>query len=295
MRVTCRDITIVFGDNQHNIPPNVIVFGDNHYNIPPNVIVFDDNYYNITPNVIVFGDNHYNISPNVLVFGDNQHNITPNVIVFWDNRYFVSTTLNDRHIIISLIHHFTTSPPHHITLSPLHSFTTSPLRRMITIDLIAHKIIPFDKLSQKIHLWRFKEQRIVFTNGCFDLLHQGHINTLTSAADHGTRLIVGLNTDASINRLKGPDRPIQDQYTRSLILASLSFVDAVVLFDDETPLELIRLIQPDVLVKGGDYKPADIVGYDIVTAREGIVVTVPYIEGFSTTNIIERIQPQPPL
>jgi rfaE bifunctional protein nucleotidyltransferase chain/domain len=162
---------------------------------------------------------------------------------------------------------------------------------MITIDLIAHKIIPFDKLSQKIHLWRFKEQRIVFTNGCFDLLHQGHINTLTSAADHGTRLIVGLNTDASINRLKGPDRPIQDQYTRSLILASLSFVDAVVLFDDETPLELIRLIQPDVLVKGGDYKPADIVGYDIVTAREGIVVTVPYIEGFSTTNIIERIQP----
>jgi rfaE bifunctional protein nucleotidyltransferase chain/domain len=166
---------------------------------------------------------------------------------------------------------------------------------MITIDLIAHKIIPFDKLSQKIHLWRFKEQRIVFTNGCFDLLHQGHINTLTSAADYGTRLIVGLNTDASINRLKGPDRPIQDQYTRSLILASLSFVDAVVLFDDETPLELIRLIQPDVLVKGGDYKPADIVGYDIVTAREGIVVTVPYIEGFSTTNIIERMQPQPPL
>lgn len=161
---------------------------------------------------------------------------------------------------------------------------------MITIDLIGHKIIPFEKLSQKIHLWRFKDQRIVFTNGCFDILHQGHIHTLTSAADYGTRLIVGLNTDASIKRLKGADRPIQDQYTRSLLLASLSFVDAVVLFDEDTPLELIRLIQPDVLVKGGDYNPADIVGYDIVTAREGIVVTVPYIEGFSTTNIIQRTQ-----
>lgn len=161
---------------------------------------------------------------------------------------------------------------------------------MLTIDLVAHKVIPTAKLPAKINLWRFKGQRIVFTNGCFDLLHQGHIHTLTSAADQGTRLVVGLNSDESVRRLKGDQRPIQDQQTRAIILASLSFVDAVVLFDDDTPLSLIQLIQPDVLVKGGDYQPQHIVGYDVVTAREGIVMVVPYVAGYSTTETLQHIQ-----
>ncbi|MBL7788191.1 MAG: D-glycero-beta-D-manno-heptose 1-phosphate adenylyltransferase [Chitinophagales bacterium] len=161
---------------------------------------------------------------------------------------------------------------------------------MITIDIIAHKIIPADKLRNLISLWRFKDEKIVFTNGCFDIIHQGHLQTLAYAADQGTKLIVGLNTDASIRHLKGDERPIQDQHSRALLLASLSYVDAVVLFDEETPLHLIEQILPDVLVKGGDYREEDIVGYDIVTQNEGAVMVVPFLEGYSTTNLIAKIK-----
>lgn len=138
--------------------------------------------------------------------------------------------------------------------------------------------------------WRNANEKIVFTNGCFDLLHRGHTDYLAKAADCGTRLIIGVNTDASVSRLKGPSRPIQDEQSRMQILASLACVDAVILFDEETPYELIKTVQPDVLVKGGDYKPEDIVGYDIVTAKGGIVTTIDFVPGFSTSAIEQKIK-----
>ncbi len=130
---------------------------------------------------------------------------------------------------------------------------------------------------------------LVFTNGCFDILHRGHVEYLSKASDMGDVLVVGLNTDASVKRLKGESRPINDEQARALILASLGFVDAVVLFDEDTPYELIKAIRPDVLVKGADYKPEEIVGYDIVTSYGGKVETVPLVEGYSTTSIISNL------
>ena len=128
----------------------------------------------------------------------------------------------------------------------------------------------------------------MFTNGCFDLLHLGHVDYLEQARHLGDALVVGLNTDASVGGLK-PGRPIQDEYARARILASLAFVDAVVLFSEPTPLALIELVQPDVLVKGDDYAPESIVGYDVVMARHGQVRTVPLVAGYSTSRIVERI------
>mgnify|MGYP000328983775 CR=1 FL=1 len=138
--------------------------------------------------------------------------------------------------------------------------------------------------------WRNTNEKIVFTNGCFDLLHRGHVDYLAKAADCGTKLIIGVNTDASVSRLKGSVRPIQDEQSRLQILASLACVDAVILFDEETPYELIKTVQPDVLVKGGDYKPGDIVGYDIVTAKGGNVTTIDFVPGFSTSAIEQKIK-----
>ena len=137
--------------------------------------------------------------------------------------------------------------------------------------------------------WKFKDQKIVFTNGCFDIIHRGHIDYLAKAASLGDQLIIGLNTDASVKRLKGALRPVQDENTRALVLASFSFVSKVVLFDEDTPYELIKLIQPDILVKGGDYKPEDIVGYDIVTSKEGAVVAIELVEGHSTSSLIKKM------
>ena len=131
--------------------------------------------------------------------------------------------------------------------------------------------------------------KVVFTNGCFDILHRGHVEYLAKAADLGDILVVGLNTDASVRRLKGEGRPVNNQEARALVLASLSFVDAVVLFDDDTPYNLIKTLRPDVLVKGADYQPEAIVGYDIVTSYGGTVTTIPLVEGYSTTNFIERL------
>lgn len=147
-----------------------------------------------------------------------------------------------------------------------------------------------ENASRLLNMWKFRNEKIVFTNGCFDIIHRGHIEYLAKAASLGTKLIVGLNTDASVRRLKGENRPVNDERGRALALASLLFVDEVILFNTDTPRELIEFIQPDVLVKGGDYRPEDIVGNDIVTARGGQVVTIPLVEGYSTTSIIEHLK-----
>lgn len=133
------------------------------------------------------------------------------------------------------------------------------------------------------------DKKIVFTNGCFDILHPGHMSYLKQARELGDWLVIGLNTDASIKRLKGPLRPIQNESTRKLMLESVKWVDEVILFDEDTPLELIKKIQPQVLVKGGDYKVEDIVGYNEVMAMGGVVKVLPFVEGLSTTKLIEKI------
>jgi D-glycero-beta-D-manno-heptose 1-phosphate adenylyltransferase len=139
--------------------------------------------------------------------------------------------------------------------------------------------------------WRAAGERIVFTNGCFDLLHLGHVDYLERARALGDRLVVGLNTDASVRaQQKGPERPLQDEVSRARVLAALAFVDAVVLFGEPTPLALIETVRPLVLVKGDDYQPERIVGYDTVTADGGQVVTVPLVPGYGTTRIVEKIK-----
>ena len=146
------------------------------------------------------------------------------------------------------------------------------------------------ELNRLLSLYSSEGKKIVFTNGCFDLIHQGHVDYLAKAADLGDVLIIGLNTDESVQRLKGKSRPIQDEYSRALILASFSFVDAVVIFNEDTPIELIKTVHPDILVKGSDYKTEDIVGYDIVKAKKGEVVTIDYLPGFSTSGLISKIK-----
>ncbi|MEE3037423.1 MAG: D-glycero-beta-D-manno-heptose 1-phosphate adenylyltransferase [Bacteroidota bacterium] len=135
-----------------------------------------------------------------------------------------------------------------------------------------------------------ENQTIVFTNGCFDLLHLGHIDYLTKASRLGSKLIVGLNSDKSVKELKGTSRPIQCEKSRASILAALECVDAVVLFDEQTPLEIIRKIKPDVLVKGADYAIHEIIGGELVLKNGGLVKTIPFLEGYSTSNIIDKIQ-----
>lgn len=146
------------------------------------------------------------------------------------------------------------------------------------------------EFEQLLAYYRFKDYKIVFTNGCFDLIHLGHIDYLAKASDLGDVLIIGLNTDASTRRLKGPTRPINNEHARAMVLASLTFIDTIVLFDEDTPYNLIKTIQPDILVKGADYNPEDIVGYDIVTAKGGKVVTIDYLPGYSTSLIEKRIK-----
>lgn len=155
---------------------------------------------------------------------------------------------------------------------------------------IQHKILNSEQLKTRLNIWRLLEKKIVFTNGCFDLLHPGHIDYLAKAADLGDKLIIGLNSDRSASGLKGPGRPITDEYSRSLILASFSFVDALVLFDEQTPLDLIKWIKPDILVKGGDYTVDQIVGAEIVLQNGGQVKTLEYLPGHSTTLIEQKIR-----
>ena len=159
------------------------------------------------------------------------------------------------------------------------------------LEFIKSKIYKWEDLSRTIAIWKFKDRKIVFTNGCFDILHQGHVTYLAQAAELGDNLVVGLNSDASVKKLnKGANRPIQDQDSRALILASLHLVSAVILFNEDTPAELIKLVQPDVLVKGGDWKPEQIVCYDTVKARGGEVISIDFLPGFSTTAIEQKIK-----
>lgn len=161
---------------------------------------------------------------------------------------------------------------------------------MKNLDRVTNKIFTLEEISNQLAVWRFQEKKIVFTNGVFDLLHLGHIDYLSQAKDQGNILIVGVNSDKSAKRLnKGKNRPITNQESRSTIMASLQFVDAVVLFDEDTPYELIKVVQPDVLVKGSDYKTEDIVGFDIVSTKGGKVATIDFLEGYSTTSIVDKI------
>lgn len=150
------------------------------------------------------------------------------------------------------------------------------------------KIRSLAELLPVVAEWKLAGEKVVFTNGCFDLLHLGHVDYLEKARHLGDRLIVGLNTDASVSCLK-PGRPLQDEVSRARVLASLLFVDAVVLFGEQTPLTLIEAILPNVLVKGDDYTISGIVGHEIVLQNGGQVLTVPLVAGYSTTRIVERV------
>ena len=161
---------------------------------------------------------------------------------------------------------------------------------MKKVDFISQKILSLSEATQRVLQWRVLNKKIAFTNGVFDILHPGHIFSLSQAAKEGDYLIVGLNTDASVKRLKGNDRPVNDQDSRAMILASLLIVDLVVLFDQDTPLDLIKSLIPDVIVKGGDYTIDQIVGAKEVIAAGGRVVINPILEGFSTTRLIEEIR-----
>ncbi len=161
---------------------------------------------------------------------------------------------------------------------------------MKSVSSIPHKIFTLNELIHQLNRWRLQNKKIVFTNGVFDILHEGHIASLGEAALYGHILIVALNSDASVKRLKGDSRPINNEASRSLLMASLVMVDAVILFEEDTPLNLIRTLLPDVLVKGGDYTIDEIVGAKDVQANGGEVKIVPILEGFSTTGIIEKMR-----
>lgn len=162
---------------------------------------------------------------------------------------------------------------------------------MSRLDIIRNKIfLSADADYQRmLTIRQFQGKKIVFTNGCFDILHLGHIDYLSKAADLGDMLIIGLNSDLSVSSIKGNTRPLQDEMSRAMVLASLCFVDIVVLFGEDTPYNLIKVTQPDILVKGADYKPEDIVGYDIVKKKGGEIATLSFLEGYSTTAIEKKI------
>lgn len=156
--------------------------------------------------------------------------------------------------------------------------------------ITSNKIQELEGLVKQVTKWREAGEQVVFSNGCFDILHLGHIDYLEKASQLGTKLIIGINSDSSVKRLKGPQRPIQAQHARMRMLAALAFVDAVVLFDEDTPLELIKKLRPQVLVKGNDYSIQQIVGAKEVLQTGGEVKTIELVEGYSTTDIIEKIK-----
>ena len=162
---------------------------------------------------------------------------------------------------------------------------------MTYLSKIRNKIIQNQKqLEEVLEKWSSENKKIVFTNGCFDIMHRGHIEYLSKAADYGDVLVIGLNTDDSISRIKGPHRPIQDEVGRAHIMAAFEFVDLVIYFDEDTPYDLIKKVQPDVLVKGADYKAEDIVGYDTVISKGGQVETIEFLPGHSTSAIEAKIK-----
>lgn len=160
---------------------------------------------------------------------------------------------------------------------------------MPLISKVREKIITTDNLVLKVSQWKKNKMKVAFTNGCFDILHLGHLEILTKSKEFGDRLIVAVNSDESVRKLKGKERPINDFQTRSNMLASFSFVDYVVEFSDDTPKKLIQIIKPDFLIKGGDYKKKNIVGNDIVSSYGGETIIIPLIDGLSSTNTINKL------
>ncbi|RMG85628.1 MAG: D-glycero-beta-D-manno-heptose 1-phosphate adenylyltransferase [Bacteroidetes bacterium] len=160
----------------------------------------------------------------------------------------------------------------------------------MSVEKIKAKIQTWPQIRETTRKWRAERQKIVFTNGCFDLLHFGHVHYLAGARALGDKLIVGLNSSESVARLKGPGRPLNDDQTRLFVLAAFEFVDAVVLFESDTPLELIELVLPDILVKGGDYRPDEIVGADVVARHGGEVRVLPFQPGYSSTSLLEKMK-----
>jgi len=154
----------------------------------------------------------------------------------------------------------------------------------------ARKIIELTSAIAQVREWHAAGLKVVFTNGCFDLIHLGHVDYLEKASQLGHKLVIGLNTDDSVSRFKGPERPLQDQYSRARVLAAMQFVDLVVLFNEDTPLALISALIPDILVKGSDYLTENIVGADVVKKAGGVVKTIDFVPGYSTSRIVEKIK-----
>jgi rfaE bifunctional protein nucleotidyltransferase chain/domain len=161
---------------------------------------------------------------------------------------------------------------------------------MSYLKKINAKIFSIENLKNQVNTWKKNGKKVVFTNGCFDIIHRGHIEVLSRTADLGDKLIIGLNSDISIQTLKVEGRPIIDENSRAILLAALSFVDAVILFSEENPLNIISNLKPDVLAKGSDYNIDKIVGHEIVIGNGGEVIRVPFLDGFSSTNIINKIK-----
>ena len=161
---------------------------------------------------------------------------------------------------------------------------------MSRLNKINSKIFSLDDLKNQVNAWKQAGEEVVFTNGCFDIIHRGHIEVLAQTADLGDRLIIGLNSDTSTQKLKGKNRPIIEEQSRAILLASLEFVDAVILFSEDTPINLISTLLPDVLAKGGDYEIETIVGHEIVHNNGGKVILIPFVDGFSSTTIIDKIK-----
>lgn len=158
------------------------------------------------------------------------------------------------------------------------------------LEKIKSKIHTLSTIDEIVKKWKAQDLKIVFTNGCFDLLHYGHVHYLAEAKALGDKLIIGLNADDSVRRLKGENRPIKGEQSRKIILAALECVDIVILFSEDTPLRLVDLIRPHVIVKGGDWQAKDIVGADIVLADGGVVKSLPFVDGYSTTKLEQKIK-----
>lgn len=161
---------------------------------------------------------------------------------------------------------------------------------MTSLKTTHEKILSLEALSTLRGEWLASGEKVVFTNGCFDILHKGHVVYLEAAKNLGTKLILGLNSDTSVQRLKGPNRPIQDEESRAFVMAALECIDAVVLFGEDTPLHLIENLSPDILAKGGDYTIKTIVGANQVLSKGGQVEVIPFIDGYSTSNIESKIK-----
>ena len=161
---------------------------------------------------------------------------------------------------------------------------------MSQLRKIKNKIVSIEGGRTKVNSWKNSGEKIVFTNGCFDIMHRGHVEVLAQAADLGDKLIVGLNSDISIKKIKGKSRPIINEKSRAILLAALDFVDLIILFSETTPLNLITNLTPNILAKGGDYEICTIVGHEIVKENGGEVIVIPFVDGFSSSNIINKIK-----